>query len=138
MTQGLFEVEARLNQWAYYKINLNAGAIGWPSRNLIVSLGEGRGPRFPTTGVCLILKFDHSQQTDTWVKSLGKLYPDLEDALTIYYTCKLPTNKVAKLLGVSRRTLLQRVHDAKLWLCGRMNAYMDAITDSSKSICPPY
>lgn len=123
---GLQEMEARLAQWAYYKINLNEGGIGWPSRNLIITLSEGRGPRYPTTGVCLILKFDHSQQTDTWVKAMGKLYPDLEDALTVYYTCKLPPRKIAALLGVSARTLQQRVHDAKLWLCGRLNAYLEA------------
>lgn len=127
-SNGLQEVEARLAQWAYYRITLLDGAIGWPSKNLIISLSEGRGARYPTTGVCLILKFDHSQQTDTWLKSLGKEYPHLQDAITIYYCCKLSTGKVAQILGISKRTLLQRVHDAKLWLGGTLQAYNDAQT----------
>lgn len=122
---GMLEVEARLTQWASYKIRIMNGDVGWPSKNLIVSLGEGRGARFPTTGVCLILKFDHSQQMDGWVRAMGAQLPDLEDAITIYYTTRLSTGDVAKLLGVSRRTLLTRVHDAKLWLCGRLNAALE-------------
>lgn len=119
---GIFEVESRLTQWASYKIQMSNGDIGWPSKNLIVSLGEGRGARFPTTGVCLILKFDYSQQMDSWIKAMGQQLPDLEDALTIYYTTRLSTSDVATLIGISKRTLMSRVHDAKLWLCGRLNA----------------
>lgn len=119
---GILEVEARLTQWASYRIQMLNGDLGWPSKNLIVSLGEGRGARFPTSGVCLILKFDYSQQMDSWIKSMGQQLPELEDALTIYYTTRLSTIEVAQLIGISKRTLMTRVHDAKLWLCGRLNA----------------
>ncbi len=119
---GISEIEARLSQWASYRVLMQNGEIGWPSKNLIISLSEGRGARFPTTGVCLILKFDYSQQMDSWVRAMGQQMPLLEDALTLYYTTRLPLSDVARLIGISKRTLLTRVHDAKLWLCGRLNA----------------
>lgn len=124
--KGILEVEALLPDWAKYRLKLNGNNIGWPSKNIILSLSEGCGARYPTTGVCLILQFSDVEQIDFWVRSMGRIYPHLEDALTIFYCSTLPHTKVAHLLGISKRTLTQYLHDAKLWLCGRLQAIRDA------------
>lgn len=124
---GILEVERRLRHWAAYMVILHKGEIGWASRNIIVSISEGRGARFPTTGTCPIAKYEHSQLIDSWIKSMGREYPNLEDALNFYYTCKLPVKDVAYLLGVSKSVLYQRINEAKIWLCGRLNAHIELI-----------
>lgn len=130
MSNGIYEIESRLAAWAYYKINLQAGAIGWPSRNLIVRMKEGITHAYPTTGVCLILKFDHSQQTDNWVRDLGVVNPKLKEAITLYYTCKQPIGKIANALGVTRRTFERRVQAAKIWLATRLQCFTEAQSSS--------
>lgn len=124
---GILEVERRLRHWAAYVVILNKGEIGWSSRNIIISISEGRGARFPTTGTCPIEKYEHSQLINSWIIAMGREYPHLQDALNFYYTCKIPVKDVAHLLGVSKSVLYQRIQEAKIWLCGRLSAHLDLV-----------
>lgn len=131
LQDGTFEVEQRLVQWASYRLRLDNNEIGWPSKSVMIKLSEGCGTRYPTTGVCLIGEYDLSAQTDYWLQCMGREFPEYRDAIQIYYTTKMHPNKVAKLLGISRRTLNQRIQTAKIWLCGRLASHRDAQAKSS-------
>lgn len=126
---GLFEIEERLRWWAGYIIHLNKGAIGYPSQSVTFKINDSTGPRFPTTGVCLIEKYEHSQQTDAWIRIMGRAKPEFADALHLYYACDMPLKDVLVLLGIGRRTLNQRVHDAKIWLAGMLSQHQQTIAD---------
>lgn len=121
----LSEIEERLSKWAFYRISLQEQELGWDAKSSITSIGEGGGNQYPTTGICLILKYATAQQTDSWVKALSRECSSLADALEKYYLSKKSTFESASDLGISRRAFLQRVHDAKIWLCGRLNALSD-------------
>ncbi len=118
----MYEIEHRLVGWAHYKLDLNNGHIGYPSKNIILSINGGSGARYPTTGTCLIYKYSDHQQTEGWIREMGREFPHFEDVINIYYTTRWQVIDVARFLGISKRTLMQRVHDAKLWLSGRLAA----------------
>ncbi len=121
----MHDIETRLEGWRYYRLELDEGDIGWPSKNILIALNMGGSSNPPTTGTCLIYKYSDHQQLDSWIMQMGREHPHLEDTLRVYYVSKghWKIGSVCSLLEISRRTLLQRVHDAKLWLCGRLSAY---------------
>lgn len=115
------EIERRLNFWSYYIYDLFKGNIGWPTQSVL--LADANGPRYPTTGTCPILKYESCQQVDLWIRQMGSEYPLYEQVVYNYYLSKSPVNVIARRMGISRRTMEQRLHDAKLWLSGRLRGF---------------
>lgn len=113
------EIEHRLNSWSYYIFDLFNNKIGWPAESL--NLFVIGAPRFSAT--VPLIKYDACQQIDLWIRQMGQEYPQYQEVVYHYYLNRAPLNVVAKSMNLSVRRMQERLHQAKIWLCGRLTAH---------------
>lgn len=116
------ELEKRLNGWAYYIAAFLNNEVGYPSQSIIADFGlpathiRRSKPPFPLNNLI-------ADETNSWVNALGILYPHLKLTVYAYYLRdrQLRIKDVAPLLEVSESAFKKRLHEARLWLEGRLS-----------------
>jgi DNA-directed RNA polymerase specialized sigma24 family protein len=94
-------VRHRLENWARWCQQQDAGGLGYPKQSAFARLG-GKGSRaeavIPTDSI-------EASETDQAVKSLQGLHSDLHRVLTLTYAQGLPRHLVARKMAVTERTV---------------------------------
>ncbi len=116
-----YDLERRLANWARWEISYIQNRVGYPKQSSIVMFSEGMGIRDEFKSIPLIGN-DQAQETGLWIKRMGWHHPDYQYAIQAYYLTTKKIREIADDLLISSRTFKQRLHDAKLWLSGRMSA----------------
>ena len=116
------DIEDLLHHWARFEFNLRMGNLGYPDKNIISTMMTGTAAQGVPGSRCLISQYSKAQQVSFWIVSLGQHNYAFREAIELFYLSKSHPADIAKGLGISVRTYRQRVHDAKLWLAGRLSA----------------
>lgn len=111
------EVEIMLEEWAQWSNNC-AENLSYPGQSNIFSLMELGIMVKPTYGPKPILENPIAEKMDMWILRLKRYKPVEADAIIFYYLSGWMKEKLAKQLGISVRTLNQRIETAKIFLSG--------------------
>lgn len=121
------EIETRLSEWSIYEWQFANDNVGFPAKNILCAFMEGRASI--STSTCLIAPYSRAQQTGMWLKQLTQDHPGLGEVICTYYLAppKMRVTQIARMLGISKRTLNSRIRDAKVWLLARLHQYEDRV-----------
>lgn len=113
------ELHKRLVNWSYYKLDDN----GYPTKSTIADFGlPSNGIRRSKPPISINnLKAD---EMNGWINIMGKEHPEYKQAIGAYYLRSASERiwELAKRYHISPRMFKQRLHDARLWLSGRLSS----------------
>lgn len=101
-------IRYRLENWARWCARRDAGALGYPSTNILASWA-GRGRRAEA-----VIPIDHIEaaQTDDDVAALRLTRSHLYLVLTLHYAKNLPIDQVARRMVRAQSTVRRNLEDA--------------------------
>lgn len=101
-------IRYRLENWARWCARRDAGALGYPSTNILASWA-GRGRRAEA-----VIPIDHIEaaETDNAVASLRLTRSHLYLVLTLHYAKNLPIDQVACRMARAESTVRRNLEDA--------------------------
>jgi hypothetical protein len=116
-------LENRLNHWAAWVIKINCGESGYPSKSTmydIYRMGGYVGKSIPKS-TCLLQMSKWADEMNGLINRLKTERPVLSEAIYLHYTTRLNKKTLAKEIGVSPRTLRERVKCGKDWLSDELS-----------------
>jgi hypothetical protein len=126
-------VKQRLENWAKWCRQSEAGALGYPRQSTFVRMGVPTGRS--TDSAVPISSIDASEIDDA-VRSLQFTQSHLHQVLTLTYAKGLPRHLVAKRMCRAESTISKNLEDAdfaiKRWLDDKLNAAA-RLKDAKKS-----
>lgn len=116
------ELERRLLNWAYWVIAFANNEVGYPAKSTIADFGltdshiRKSKPPFSLNNL-------QADELNGWINIMGKFYPHYKTILGAYYLRKrgLRISDLATIFKISERRFKQQLHDARLWLSGRLS-----------------
>jgi hypothetical protein len=117
-----YELNRRLVNWSYYVIAFKTGLIGYPSKSTIADFGlpcefvRKSKPPFSLNNYL-------ADEMNAWINIMGKENPHYKEVIDAYYLRDHHVKiwQLAKIFNISKRTFEQRLHEAKVWLKGRLS-----------------
>jgi hypothetical protein len=116
-------LQDRLKNWSYWEVCFLKGEFGYPSKSTIANFGEGSEismlvryskPPFPLNNLL-------AQEMSTWINVMGIDHPEYKEAIKIYYLTRYKITELAYQCHVSPRTFKERLHNARIFLKGRLS-----------------
>ncbi len=116
------ELENRLINWSYWMIDFKEGRLGYPSKSTIADFGlvdshvRQSRPPFPLNNLL-------ADELNGWINIMAIEHPEYRTTLCAYYMRAkgLRIWELAQDFKISPRMFKQRLHDARLWLTGRLS-----------------
>jgi hypothetical protein len=118
-------LDGRLSAWGVYKYRSENNLDGWPTKSLIAvvmelgTLVRGNARSMPPFSI----DDEEADEVNAWINRMRALYPQYADAVDAWY---VPRGKKQRELAQERNISLSafkaRVHNAKMWLSGRLSA----------------
>jgi hypothetical protein len=110
-------VRQRLEAWARWARECEAGALGYPKKSAFLRVGSGGG----AMGSQALSDCDASL-TDTAVHSLRFTHPHLHKTLQLYYIQGLDVKRVAKIMVKAESTIKAHLEASDHALCAWFTA----------------
>jgi hypothetical protein len=116
------ELENRLVNWAIWCIAFHRNEVGYPSKATIADFGlpgyfvRQSKPPFPISNIL-------ADEFNGWVNQMAIEHPEYKTALKDYYLREKEQRikHLAEAQKISIRMFKQRLHDARIWLEGRLS-----------------
>lgn len=118
-----YDLEVRLNNWARWVVKITEGEIGYPKESITSYFSTyGFVPLNHVKTSSNPLNSPREEEINTVINQMALQFPQYSKAIYSSYVAKGKRADVAKGLGISTRTLRDRVQNAKIWMSAKIYA----------------
>jgi DNA-binding NtrC family response regulator len=116
-----YGLEIRLRKWAVWVLKIADGSLGFPTEAVIACFSKyGFIPSTLAKTSPNPLNSPKEEEVNTVINQMSQQFPQYSVALYNTYLAKGKHSEIAKQMGISARTLRERVQKAKIWMSGRL------------------
>jgi hypothetical protein len=116
-----YNLEVRLRKWAVWVLKIADGSLGFPPESVIAGFSKyGFIPSTLVKSSSNPLNSPREEEVNTVINQMAQYFPNYSTALYNSYLAKCKHAELAKSMGISTRTLRERVQKAKIWISARL------------------